>query len=86
MSEAQSTKVHSHIDGGTFRTVAFAATQRGFGITITEWTTYKGAVVFEVNREDARGRLFRLAQFGTEADARARANREYRADKYGSAA
>lgn len=70
-----------HIDGGTFTTIATAPTTRGWRITITQWTTYRGTTRFEVHRENPQAKLFRLGHFATEAEARAAANREWAADR-----
>ena len=75
------TKVKNHIDGGTFKTIAFAETRNRWGISITEWTTYRGNVVFEVNRVSDDDKTFRLGHFATEAAARDFANKMWRKDK-----
>ncbi|MEU7677931.1 hypothetical protein AB0C42_24325 [Micromonospora taraxaci] len=73
--------VKSHIDGGTFRVLAFAETRNRWGVAVTEWTTYRGAVVFQIHRVSDEGQMLRQGTFNTEAEARAAANRLYRRDK-----
>lgn len=71
----------AHIDGGTYTTIAFAETVNGWGISITRWTTYRGAVVFEVNRVSDENKTFRLNRFTTESEARAYANQMWKQDR-----
>lgn len=77
---------HKHIDGGTYRIIAEAKTTRGYAITITEWTTYRNEVVYEVNRTDPEVRMFRLGTYQTEAEARKHGNVMWKADRSAMAA
>lgn len=66
-----------HQDGGTVRELQFAKTNfAGWGIVLTEWTTYTGRVVHEIRRYSPRlNRTTRLELIETgETEARARAN------------
>jgi hypothetical protein len=75
------TEVKTHIDGGTYTEVAFAETRNRWGIQITRWATYRGAVRFEVNRVGADSKTLRLSHFATEADARSFANKMWLRDR-----
>lgn len=70
-----------HADGGTYKTLALAETRNGWAIAITEWTTYRGNVVFEILRVSPENKTVRLDKKTTEADARKRANEAWRADR-----
>lgn len=82
MSNEQSTKIKRHIDGGTYRELAFAETRNRWGVAVTEWTTYKGQLVFQIHRVSDKGQMLSQGTFKTEAEARTAANRLYRRDKY----
>ena len=74
--------VKKHIDGGTYRELAFAYTRNRWGVAVTERTTYRGAVVFQIHRVSDKGQMLCLGTFNTEAEARAAGNRLYFRDKY----
>ena len=69
----------SHIDGGAYRVLAFAETRDGWGVAVTEWTTYRNKVVFQVHRVSDKNVM--LAQGTSEAAARQAANRLFAKDK-----
>jgi hypothetical protein len=71
----------AHTDGGTYTTIAFAETINGWGISITRWTTYRGAVRFEVNRVSDDNKTLRLDHFATESEARTYANQMWKQDR-----
>lgn len=73
--------VKTHIDGGTYRELAFAETRNRWGVAVTEWTTYKGQVIFQIHRVSAKGQMMAQGNFTTEAEARAAANRLYFRDR-----
>ena len=74
--------VKNHIDGGTYRELAFAETRNRWGVAVTEWTTYRGQVVFQIHRVSDKGQMLSQGTFNTEAAARAAANRLYFHDKH----
>jgi hypothetical protein len=49
--------VKNHIDGGTYRELAFAETRDRWGVAVTEWTTYRGMVVFQIHRVSDNGQM-----------------------------
>lgn len=75
------TATRNHIDGGTYRVLAFAETRNGWGVAVTEWTTYRGAIVFQIHRVSDTNRMLAQGTFKTEQEARAAANRLYFLDK-----
>ena len=79
MTMTQTTKPHQ--DGGTYTVIAFAGTQNGWAIAITEWTTYRGTVRFEVLRVSPENKTLRLATKNTEIEARAYGNEMWRRDR-----
>ena len=81
MSANTAAKVKKHIDGGTYREIQFAYTRNRWGISITEWTTYRNDILFEVNRVTDDNKAFRLGKFKTEAEARAYANKMWKHDR-----
>lgn len=74
--------VKAHTDGGTYRVLAFAETRNGWGVAVTEWTTYRNAIVFEIYRVSDEGKMLRQATFTTEEAARTAANSLWRRDKH----
>ena len=74
--------VKTHIDGGTYRELAFAETRNRWGVAVTEWTTYKGQIVFQIHRVSDKGQMLAQGTFATEAEARDAANRLYRRDSH----
>lgn len=73
--------VKNHIDGGTYRVLAFAETRNRWGVAVTEWTTYKGQIVFQIHRVSAENQMMTQGTFATEAKARKAANKLYYRDK-----
>ncbi|WP_255786112.1 hypothetical protein [Mycobacteroides abscessus] len=73
--------IKNHIDGGTYRVLAFAETRNRWGVAVTEWTTYKGQIVFQTHRVSAKNQMMALGTFDTEAEARGEANKLYFRDK-----
>lgn len=73
--------VKTHIDGGSYRELAFAETRNRWGVAITEWTTYKGQTVFQIHRVSAKGQMMAQGNFATETEARTAANRLWARDK-----
>lgn len=66
--------VKNHIDGGTFKVIAAKFQPNGWGVAITEWTTYKGNVIFEICRCAPDGNMMRMSTAKTEALARKAGN------------
>lgn len=79
MTKTETTK--AHIDGGTYRVLAIADTRNGWAIAVTEWTTYRGEIRYEVKRVSPDNMTMRLAHFGTEREARDVANKTWRRDR-----
>lgn len=73
--------IRKHPDGGTYRILQVANTQGGWGISLTEWTTYRGQVRFEVERVSPENRTLRLGHFGSEKEARVFANQQWKLDR-----
>ena len=73
--------VKKHNDGGTYREIAFAETRNRWGVAITEWTTYRNTIVYEVLRASDKDVMFRLGWYRTEAEARAAANKLWLRDR-----
>lgn len=71
----------AHADGGTYKVLALANTRDGWAIAITEWTTYRGNVVFEVLRVSPENKTIRLEKHTNEAAARAAGNRAWQRDR-----
>lgn len=75
-------ETHKHGDGGTFRVVQEAPTQKGFGIAVLERTYYTGRKGFDVVRMTPQRKFTSLHRgIRTEKEARAKANVEWSADK-----
>jgi hypothetical protein len=70
-----------HSDGGTYIVLQTAETQNGWAIAITRWTTYRGAVRFEILRVAPDGASVRLDEKNTEAEARVVANQMWKRDR-----
>lgn len=81
-STATKSTVKNHADGGTYRVIAFAETRNRWGVAVTEWTTYRNAVVFQIHRVSDDNKMLAQGTFDTEAEARAAANRLYRRDRH----
>ena len=79
MSNATITK--AHIDGGTWRELAFAETRNRWGVAVTEWTTYRGHVVFQIHRVSNDHKMLAMGTYDTEANARAAANKLWMRDR-----
>lgn len=73
--------IKTHTDGGTYRVLALHNTSNGWAVAITEWTTYRNAVVFEVLRVAPDNKALRLATKLTEQDARDAANAVWMQDR-----
>lgn len=71
----------AHIDGGTYRVLALAETRNGWAVAVTEWTTYRGQIRYEVKRVSADNMAVRLDHFGSEAEARTYANKVWKLDR-----
>ena len=71
----------AHVDGGTYRVLALHGTREGWAIAVTEWTTYRNTVVYEVLRVSADNKAMRLATKTTEAEARDAANAAWLLDR-----
>jgi hypothetical protein len=70
-----------HADGGTFTVIASAETVNGWAVAITRWTTYRGAVRFEVRRVAPDNVSLRLGTFNSERLARGFANETWKRDR-----
>lgn len=81
MTTMQQTEARTHIDGGTYRELQYAPTANGWGVCLTEWTTYRGNVVYQIHRVSDSGKMMALGNFRTEAEGRAAANRMWALDK-----
>lgn len=73
--------VKKHSDGGTYEVLQVANTRDGWAIAITRWTTYKGAVRFEVLRVSPDNKTLRLDMKNTEVEARKAANAAWKRDR-----
>jgi hypothetical protein len=75
------TTTKPHADGGTYRVLQLAETMNQWAIALTEWTTYRGTVKFEVLRVSPANATVRLGLLDTEAEARSFANHEWKLDR-----
>jgi hypothetical protein len=75
------TATKTHTDGGTYRVLALHATSNGWAVAITEWTTYRNQIRFEVLRVSPDNKALRLATKITEQDARDAANAVWKQDR-----
>jgi hypothetical protein len=74
-------EIKKHADGGTYKVIQVADTRDGWAIALTEWTTYRGALRWEVLRVAPDGVSLRLDLCQAEAPARERANHAWRQDR-----
>ncbi len=81
MNATATKTVKNHPDGGTYTELAFAETANNWGISITRWTTYRNAILFEVHRVSADNKTLRLGHFNTETEARSYANKMWSRDR-----
>lgn len=75
------TTTKKHSDGGTYKVLQLANTRDGWAIALTEWTTYRGNVVFEILRVSPDNASVRIDQATTEDAARKLANKHWTSDR-----
>lgn len=71
----------AHADGGTYVVLQLADTRERWAIALTEWTTYKGALRYEVLRVSPDKKTIRLSLHNEEKPARAAANIAWKRDR-----